>query len=171
MVRGISLPRTNDHYGHFNILRFQNRPFKDIEEHDQTLISNNNEVVSDGDIVYHFGDFAFRNRLSADWYIQQLNGEHRFLIGSHDHWMKKRKVQFPQRIETTIEGQKVVGDHYAMRSWRWSIHGSWQLHGHSHGRLSPIGLQLDVGVDSHDFYPWSWNEICEEMKTRGGNID
>ena len=33
------------HFGHKNCLAFDNRPFKDTEEHDKALINNWNEVV------------------------------------------------------------------------------------------------------------------------------
>jgi len=48
-------------------------------------------------------------------------------------------------------------------------YNSWQLYGHSHGRLKPIGKQMDVGVDTHNFYPYSVKEIVEEMKTKPDN--
>jgi calcineurin-like phosphoesterase family protein len=40
-----------------------------------------------------------------------------------------------------------------MRVWPRSHHNSWQLYGHSHGKLLPIGKQWDIGVDNNDFYP------------------
>jgi calcineurin-like phosphoesterase family protein len=50
-----------------------------------------------------------------------------------------------------------------MRTWPASHMGSWQLYGHSHGKLPPIGFQLDVGVDSWEFYPVSWEEVKEAI--------
>lgn len=41
--------------------------------------------------------------------------------------------------------------------------GAWHLYGHSHGRLSPQGRSLDVGVDCHNFRPISLDELTERM--------
>jgi calcineurin-like phosphoesterase family protein len=50
-----------------------------------------------------------------------------------------------------------------------SIINSWQLYGHSHGKLPPIGKQWDIGVDNNNFYPVSFNKICEIMVARPDN--
>jgi hypothetical protein len=63
--------------------------------------------------------------------------------------------------EISIHGQPVVISHYAMRVWNRSHHGAWQLYGHSHGNLpdTSTSLSMDVGVDTHDFRPWHFDEI------------
>lgn len=50
-----------------------------------------------------------------------------------------------------------------MRTWERSYHGSWQVFGHSHGRLEPIGKQWDVGVDNNNFYPVSFDKLSSIM--------
>jgi len=55
-----------------------------------------------------------------------------------------------------------------MRVWPHSGRGSWQLYGHSHGNLpdDPLSLSMDVGVDSHDFSPWRFEEVQAIMKAK-----
>ncbi|MBQ3404908.1 MAG: hypothetical protein IJG63_05785 [Oscillospiraceae bacterium] len=48
------------HFGHRNCVRFDDRPFRSIEEHDETLISNWNSVVQPRDDVFILGDFAYK---------------------------------------------------------------------------------------------------------------
>lgn len=162
----------DEHFGHKNILQYCERPFADVHEMNSEIIRRHNEVVSDDDIVIHAGDFTL-NR-DASRYIKRLKGKsHVFLRGSHDHWMKSDKV-FYQRWEKTIAKQHVVVDHYAAFVWSCSHHGSWQLHGHSHGGLErhslyPFGKQWDVGVDNNDFYPVSFEQLLEIMKSRPEN--
>ena len=44
------------HFGHENVLRFDNRPFQTIEEMDEELIRRWNAKVGKGDLVYVLGD-------------------------------------------------------------------------------------------------------------------
>ena len=41
------------HFFHENVIKYCNRPFKSIEEMNQTMIKNWNEMVDDNDIIYH----------------------------------------------------------------------------------------------------------------------
>ena len=55
-----------------------------------------------------------------------------------------------------------------MRVWPHHARGAWHLYGHSHGNLpdDPLALSMDVGVDSHDFRPWHFDEIQVVMKAK-----
>lgn len=127
---------------------------------DATIIKNFNNVVSNKDHTIHAGDFTFKY---PDKYICQLNGNHTFLRGNHDRWQGK---QYHEMWVKTIEKQTVVACHYALRVWPQSHYGSYQVYGHSHGTLPPIGLQWDVGVDNNNFFPISFEQLKEIMEKR-----
>jgi calcineurin-like phosphoesterase family protein len=136
----------------------------------ETLISNSNSVVKGGDVVIHAGDFTLtknRKKIQQEL-IDRLNGNHVFLKGSHDYWLPKNKSL--QRWEGVIEDQYVVVDHYNMRTWARSHYNSWQLYGHSHGKLDPVGKQWDIGVDNNNFFPVSFDQIKEIMEKRPDNL-
>jgi len=61
--------------------------------------------------------------------------------------------------------QAITLCHYAMKVWNKAHHGAWQLFGHSHNTLpdDPNALQLDVGVDSWDFFPVTVEQIHDRM--------
>ena len=130
---------------------------------DEEIIKRFNSIVTLNDTTYHIGDFTLRTTQEALAYINQLNGNHIFIKGSHDYWMGKR--DYSVRIETTINiggnKQKVVMDHYPMESWRWSYHGSYQLHGHWHFKGNTKRNRLNVCVDNTDFYPLSFSQVSE----------
>jgi calcineurin-like phosphoesterase family protein len=67
-----------------------------------------------------------------------------------------------------VDKQGIVLCHYAMKVWPHHSRGTWQLYGHSHGNLpdDPLSLSMDVGVDSHDFRPWPFDEIQTIMKMK-----
>lgn len=164
----------DEHYGHWrnpekNIIRYCNRPFGNIEEHDVEIIRRHNLVVQKDDVVVHVGDFCWANtKDQASKYIKQLNGNHIFLKGCHDHWLpNSAKYMWRKRIE----GFLVVVCHYAMRTWACSHYNSWQLYAHSHGRLDSIGKQWDIGVDNNDFFPNSFEKIKSIMASRPDNFN
>jgi len=151
----------DEHYGHKNIIKYCNRPFVSVEQMNCTILQRHNKVVTKNDVVIHAGDFTLKSKTIAGEFISKLNGTHIFLGGSHDKWLGKN---VKTRWEKTIEGQHVVVDHYAYRTWAQSYYSSWMLHGHSHGKLKPIGLQYDVGVDNNDFYPISFEGLKIHFK-------
>jgi calcineurin-like phosphoesterase family protein len=156
----------DEHYGHTNIIKYCHRPFQTVEEMDNEIIRSHNAVVGEDDTVIHVGDFCFGgNRYVAEEYRKRLMGNHIFLQGSHDRCLG----DCCQVWEKKIDGQYVVACHYAMRVWPRSHYGSWQVYGHSHGGLPPIGKQWDVGVDNNDFRPVSFTKLCEIMSALPDN--
>ena len=53
------------HIGHENILRFDNRPFADVNEMNNKLIENWNARVHSNDTVYILGDFIWAKE--SEW--------------------------------------------------------------------------------------------------------
>ena len=168
---------SDSHFGHKNILRYCNRPFSSVKEMDEELILRWNERISENDTVYHLGDFTLGGHDAAVRYLERLGGRIFLQQGSHDNrWFDKDfgdgrlstipplcSVELP--IQKSKHKQVVVLCHYALRVWDKSHYASWHLFGHSHGKLEPHGLSFDVGVDSHNFYPWSLDEVVQKMNT------
>ena len=157
---------STSYYGHRNVLRYCNRPFETIEEMDEALILRSNEIVQDNDYVVHVGDFTLGNKEFAASIIRRLKGNHIFIEGSHDRWLQGKAIQ---RWGKMINGIYVVCDHYPGYSWPRSHYGSFLLYGHHHGRLSIPSKALDVGVDTNNFYPYTFTKILELMKEKPDN--
>lgn len=159
------------HFGHTKIIGFVGRPFKSVEEMDEIMIQRWNECVQSSDTIYHLGDFALMQKTTPEIevYVKRLQGQKFLVHGNHDHKRTRRAKGFqeitPYR-EIKVGDQKIVLMHYAMKTWNRSHHGSWQLHGHSHGNMERDfqRKQLDVGVDSWDFRPISFEEVSKEME-------
>lgn len=157
----------DEHYNHPNILKFMPRPFANITEMNIELVRRNNEVVSKDDWVIHAGDFCWKGSAEFVRNLQKsLIGNHVYLRGSHDGWMNGH---YHEIWEKNIEGQHVVVCHYAMRTWGKSHWDSWQLYGHSHGKLESIGKQYDIGVDCNNYYPVSFDRIKEIINSKENN--
>ena len=165
---------SDHHFGHTNVIQYSQRPFKDLAHMHETLIERWNSVVHSQDEVYHLGDLFLCSQEEALRIRARLNGRIYLVLGNHD----KTAASLPHLFEWAKEmyylrheKHRVVLCHYAMRVWRNSSHGSWHLHGHSHGALSPIGYSMDVGVDCWDYTPISWDEIRREMTQRGPGLE
>ena len=102
----------DEHYGHTNIIRYCDRPFASVKEMDSEIIKRHNELVGSKDVVIHAGDFTLAKKTSAESYIKRLNGNHIFLKGSHDYWLKKSAAMI---LESEIQGFYGVVCHFAMR--------------------------------------------------------
>ena len=50
---------SDQHFGHYNIIRLCGRPFKAQEEMDEILLSKWNAKVKDNDTVFILGDLFF----------------------------------------------------------------------------------------------------------------
>lgn len=157
------------HYYHENIIKYCNRPFKDGDEAAEVCIENHNSVVGKNDYVFMLGDFTWLKSEAEVWkLIARLNGKLIFIRGNHDYWIKGH---IPDILDINIEGQPITLSHYAMRVWNKSHFNAWNLHGHSHGTLSSIGKQLDVGVDCHNYTPVSFEHIKGRMDELEDNFN
>ena len=122
------------HINHKNILSYDNRPFYNIEEMNNTIINNWNSVVSENDCVYILGDMFWDNN-NADKILSQLKG-HKYLIkGNHDRLnssMEKHFIWIKDYAEIKDNNRSVILCHYPIPCFNKQYHGSYHLYGHVH---------------------------------------
>jgi calcineurin-like phosphoesterase family protein len=165
----------DEHYGHENIIRLCHRPFKDVKEMNETLIARFNQVVPDHEssLTIHLGDIFYK-LLPAEAVniLQSLHGRHVLILGNHDGLVEQTpylKSLFwgVDKMHEMFDysGNRIVLCHYPLESWNHSLSKrSWHLHGHIHSKNENRRPQrLDVGVDGHDFRPWTMEEIRTEI--------
>jgi len=148
------------HFYHGNVIKFSDRPFRDVTHMNESLIDNWNSVVGENDIVFNVGDMAFASEMKTVDLFYKLNGSQYFIYGNHDNQIRKTKKK-----RELMDSGKVLGFydylevdynqraflclfHYAMRVWNRHHYGSLHCFGHSHGSLPGYGRSVDVGVDS-----------------------
>jgi calcineurin-like phosphoesterase family protein len=72
------------HLYHVAVLKFCERPFKDIEHMHQVLVNNYNAVVPEHGICYFVGDMGMYNVDLIKPIIDSLNGTKVLILGNHD---------------------------------------------------------------------------------------
>lgn len=167
---------SDTHFGHKNIIKYENRPFNSVEEMDETMIENWNNKVKHQDSIYILGDFAFSEKDYAIKLLNKLNGNKFLIKGNHDKVIKKRDVAskfawIKDYYMLKANNLKIVLFHYPIAVWDCQHHGSLHLYGHVHsnkGTQHPLKADLpnsyNVGVDVNDFAPVELTEIRKKLK-------
>ena len=170
---------SDHHFGHFNIIRYCNRPFKSLYEMNTTMIERWNARVQPEDIVYHLGDFAMGPKERWLDFFNALLGHKILVIGSHDKSAKYQRENMPWEAV------------YEDFDWNDGTHGTWHLvhkplyrydrqilSGHVHQHWTRRGSNINVGVDVRNFEPktieellavpsdidWSWEDVYSNPK-------
>lgn len=171
---------SDPHFGHEKVIKYNQRPFKTVEEMDEYLIEKWNETVRKKDEIIILGDFTLSN--NARKYLDSLNGRIKVLENRTHHdrsWIRKKEQTENIELLPPIYRQKwyhqiYILCHFPIYKWENSDHGSFHLHGHSHGNLiypEHIRNYLDCGVDSvykiwGEYRPINLEEIAEYMRIK-----
>lgn len=196
LEKGQQLFFTSDtHYSHSNICSATTnwsvndgyaRKFDSLQDMNQRLVDNINNMVGEGDILIHLGDWSFGGFDKIEEFRSQINCKNIHLVlGNHDHHIERNKegiqrlfssVQQYLRLEVrrpinkaTVEKFTFVCMHYPIASHHDMNQGVIHLHGHVH--LPPHlrigkGKSLDVGVDGNGLEPISLDEVVKLMSNQ-----
>ena len=131
------------HFGHKNILLFDNRPFGDLAQMEEVMTMLWNATVRKGDTVYILGDFCWGK--ADEWMriIRQLNGTKVLITGNHDlsSYPAELKNQFADiaPFKEIVDngkdnsGRKVLLSHYPMPFYKRANNEKYfMLCGHVH---------------------------------------
>lgn len=173
---------SDTHFYHQNIIKYCDRPFVHADEMNEALIKNWNSIVQPEDQLFHLGDFAFCPPDKAANVARRLHGKKHLILGNHDRkktldaiepffeWVKDTHLLTVQDKNNQYGNQQIWLSHYAHLCWPEMSYGSYHLFGHSHGKCCvPFTAKaMDVGVDSNNFYPVSYEQVKLYMSQRGG---
>lgn len=170
MTEGFGMPNiffTSDtHFYHKNIIKYCDRPFKDVDEMNFEMIKRWNAKVQPHDTVYHLGDVTFAGS-DKNLILHELNGFKKLIPGNHDNVREMAKYfDIEDRLfNLSLGPHKIVLCHYPIESWENAFHGWYHFHGHTHGHTKEFNSKkdhrVDVGVDVHNFEPVSYDEILD----------
>jgi len=161
------------HCGHTNIIKYCNRPFKDLKSMDETIIKNCNERISENDTLFFMGDFCMTKSTEAseapqkafDYYRNQIKCKNIiFIRGNHDKNNSTKTCI--ESIVIDFGGHRIFMTHnpkFAKKEFEWNFCG------HVHGKygkcvqLDKNSVIVDLSVENWGYKPVNINEINQAI--------
>ncbi len=158
------------HFNHANIVKYCNRPFKNICEMNEYIIQKWNSVVKKDDIVYHLGDVGFGSLEEVKGLIEKLNGTKILLRGNHDFKIGAntwKEIGFKE-----VYKKKIIIDNLVLTHAPTEEVGENQINilGHIHDKPLDERFNKDnhicVSCDVVDYMPISMESIKDIISNR-----
>ena len=175
------------HFGHKNVIRYDNRPFDSIEEMDKAIMFL--AIGSISRFIRLSERLPLHKEEKTAFILGCLKGHKVLIKGNHDH-ISPKVARYFDRIceyaEITDGEEKVVMSHYPMPFWNGHHRNSIHLYGHVHNshqynyclsiekelrQLQDIPMRMfNVGcmMTYMNYIPRTLNEILE---SKGGAED
>lgn len=173
------------HLGHGNIIKYCNRPFADVDEMNEGLITRHNALVDPADTVYVLGDIAMSSRFLP--LVSSFNGVKILIPGNHDAVFEGASFYSASAAQKYLDagfssidsqpepmtagGVTVEISHFPysedhmdvarFTDWRLPDNGDWLFCGHIHTKWRQFGRQINVGVDAWAGSPVSLSALTE----------
>lgn len=158
----------NQQFGRKGAIRAYKRPFDSVDEMNQHLIEQWNSTVSDEDIVFVLGNFAWDPE-TAEVIIKQLNGTIIILQGEYDKAIEDI-VQNPElNITYLTEGIKLAPEvmmclsYWPLEEWPGKKEGFASIIGHP-SKSYPTSHQnnrINVACDFWNYKPVNAKSVLE----------
>lgn len=147
---------SDHHFSHRRVIEMENRPFANHAEMHKYFVDAYNETVAPGDIVIWAGDITFGSTSEFHETIwKHFSKTYNILVvGNHDFKKKNlRKLDFDEQhllLAFKLGSKSVVITHYPFECKDEDV---IVVHGHLHGRPSPLASQRNISVESIGYKP------------------
>lgn len=144
---------------------------------DEVLIARWNATVKDTDDVYILGDFIYKAKKPAIWYLKQLKGRKHLIQGNHDfHILKdenlmKEFVSTDKMMYVKDGNYTIVLCHFPIAEWNRYWRGSWHIYGHIHNQkkgcfdfMSNEYRALNAGCMINNYVPVTIGQLIENNR-------
>lgn len=155
---------SDTHFNHEMLVRERLRPFKTIEEMNESIIAKWNKIVKPDDTIYHLGDVVLNQKRKFDEEIlPRLNGNIIFIRGNHD----PINISCVKSIILEFGGKTFELIHNPNEA---TFTTDYIIHGHIH---KPGGVYhhrlYNCNVEFTKYQPKLINEILGELSQRSDN--
>lgn len=163
---------SDTHFCHRNIIKYEDRPFTDVEQMNSEIIHRWNEVVAPEDTVYHLGDVALGPAERFYPLVAALNGRKILIRGNHDGHSKEWYIArgfagvYPS-LMLYVNGRRILLTHEPNKG----LDDDYDLHffGHVHDKAHHGEFQGDyptiarngacLCVERWNYYPVELDEL------------
>ncbi|HEX9058754.1 MAG TPA: phosphoesterase [Clostridia bacterium] len=153
------------HFGHKNIILFEDRPFETVEEMDNTIIQNWNNTVDKNDKVFVLGDVSFYNKEKTSKIINRLHGHKTLILGNHDEdhsplWWSEAGFHEVYRFPIIFEKFYILSHEplYMSKNMPYA-----NIHGHIHHLKYEDRQFFNVSVECVEYTPVNFKKIKESI--------
>lgn len=138
-----------------------------------------NSLVKPEDTVFHLGDLCFHNKIDPKDLVKKLKGRIVLVKGNHD---RKRTLdavdEWHKNLPIVLGEFKCIMNHRPIyppgtpdpfHDHDKTINSddyNFILCGHVHEKWLFAGKSINVGVDQHNFYPLSGEQVYDLLKKR-----
>mgnify|MGYP000043454190 CR=1 FL=1 len=151
------------HFGHPNIIKYENRPFSSVEEMDAAIMNNWNTTVGKDDKVFILGDVSFYNKAKTKEIMENLNGYKTLIIGNHDKarsltWWKETGIQEVYQYPIIYNEFYILSHEpvYLSENMPYA-----NIHGHIHHLKYADKQFFNVSVECINYTPIHFEKIKE----------
>lgn len=165
------------HYSHANIIRFCDRPFRDVAKMNARLLAECRARVGPDDDLWILGDFTAgrsidMQRREVRGIYHALPGRRHLIRGNHDEdWVCDLPWDsVSETADIVVDKRRLFLCHYPMITWPGARHQGPQLYGHVHQNWQGSRNCVNVGVDVWGFRPVTLQDIdggpraCRSMR-------
>lgn len=155
---------SDTHFGHANILTYESvaRPFENLTQMHEALITRWNSVVRKNDKVFHLGDFCFGARNIA--FAELLNGNKHLILGNHDIYPTAEYLKYFKTIHGAMYWKGNLLTHIPVHPMNLERRASHNIHGHLHSKKIDNPMYINVSCEHNNLTPLSADEL---FKLRG----
>ena len=153
---------SDTHFGHHNICKFTRadgtplRPWNEVAEMDEAMVTLWNETVQPNDKVYHLGDVVINRK--ALHLLYRLNGRKVLIKGNHDIFKLKDYAPFFDDLRAYHVLDNMLLSHIPVHP---GSKGRFKanIHGHTHANVvldergNPDSWYIPVSVEHTEYRP------------------
>ena len=161
------------HFGHENIIKYENRPFNNVEEMDKKIIKLWNSIVDNDDLVYLLGDFTLsRRKIIIKGLANKLNGRKILIMGNHDTRRPKDYVEcgFEVAIRKPVMIEPgVILMHEPFNDASFIVPSYIYLFGHVHSNYSLMDDYSNcmcVSAERIDYKPIDLDDCIRKLRKK-----
>jgi calcineurin-like phosphoesterase family protein len=159
------------HLGHSNIIKYENRPFKNAEEMDEELIKRWNNKVGKDDVVLVLGDMFICSAELAESYAKRLNGRITLVQGNHDSFSKTKYKKMGINLVKYLFIDGYLLTHHPLSEVAMKTAKEYgvlikNLHGHTHSKIDKLNPTIHqcLSVELTNYEPVSFDFIKKESR-------